>query len=103
LYLPFKEEKLKNVARENGLEPLAKIIMAQNKEDIDFLATKYLNDTVNNEDAALQGARILLPNGSTKIFFVRKQLRRLYERKATITTKVVKPKKKKALKIQPIF
>jgi uncharacterized protein len=45
------------VARENGLEPLAKIIMAQNKEDIDFLATKYLNDNVNNEDAALQGAR----------------------------------------------
>jgi transcriptional accessory protein Tex/SPT6 len=55
------------VARENGLEPLAKIIMAQNKEDIDFLATKYLNDTVN-EDAALQGAKILLPNGLTKIF-----------------------------------
>jgi transcriptional accessory protein Tex/SPT6 len=68
LYLPFKEEKLKNVARENGLEPLAKIIMAQNKDDIDFLATKYLNDTVNNEDAALQGAEILLPNGLTKIF-----------------------------------
>jgi hypothetical protein len=41
--------------------------MAQNKEDIDFL-TKYLNDTVNNEDAALQGQEILLPNGSTKIF-----------------------------------
>jgi hypothetical protein len=40
--------------------------MAQNKDD-DFLATKYLNDTVNNEDAALQ-AEILLPNGLTKIF-----------------------------------
>jgi hypothetical protein len=36
-------------------------------------------------------AEILLPNGLTNIF-VRKQLRRLYERKATITTKVVKPK-----------
>jgi transcriptional accessory protein Tex/SPT6 len=34
--------------------------MAQNKEDIDFLATKYLNDTVNNEDAALQGARDII-------------------------------------------
>jgi uncharacterized protein len=31
--------------------------MAQNKDDIDFLATKYLNDTVNNEDAALQGCK----------------------------------------------
>jgi uncharacterized protein len=39
LYLPFKKKKKTkaDVARENGLEPLAKIIMAQNKEDIDFL------------------------------------------------------------------
>jgi uncharacterized protein len=89
------------VARENGLEPLAKIIMAQNKDD-DFLATKYLNDTVNNEDAALQGARDIIAEWINENIFVRKQLRRLYERKATITTKVVKPKKtKKALK--PIF
>jgi hypothetical protein len=41
--------------------------MAQNKEDID-LQQKYLNDTVNNEDAALQVQEILLPNGLTKIF-----------------------------------
>jgi uncharacterized protein len=60
LYLPFKKKKTKaDVARENGLEPL-KIIMAQNKDDIDFLTTKYLNDTVNNEDAALQGARDII-------------------------------------------
>jgi uncharacterized protein len=92
------------VARENGLEPL-KIIMAQNKEDIDFLATKYLNDTVNNEDAALQGARDIIAEWINENIFVRKQLRRLYERKATITTKVVKPKKTKKVlsKIQPIF
>jgi uncharacterized protein len=86
------------VARENGLEPLAKIIMAQNKEDIDFLATKYLNDTVNNEDAALQGARDIIAEWINENIFVRKQLRRLYERKATITTKVVKPKKTKKVR-----
>jgi uncharacterized protein len=38
-YLPFqKKKKTKaDVARENGLEPLAKIIMLQNKDDVDFL------------------------------------------------------------------
>ena len=95
LYLPFKKKKKTkaDVARENGLEPLAKIIMAQNKEDVDFLATKYLNDNVTNEDAALQGARDIIAEWINENIFVRKQLRRLYERKATITTKVVKTKK----------
>ena len=44
-YLPFKKKKKTkaDVARENGLEPLAKIIMAQNNDDVDFISTKYLN------------------------------------------------------------
>ena len=95
LYLPFKKKKKTkaDVARENGLEPLAKIIMAQGKDDVDFLASKYLNDNVINEDAALQGARDIIAEWINENILVRKQLRRLYQRKATITTKVVKSKK----------
>ncbi|MDG2432207.1 Tex family protein [Flavobacterium sp.] len=94
-YLPYKKKKKTkaDVARENGLEPLAKIIMAQNNDDVDFLSTKYLNDNVINEDAALQGARDIVAEWINENIYVRKQLRRLYERKATITTKVVKSKK----------
>src|SRR5215217_7530937 len=53
LYLPFKKKKKTkaDVARENGLEPLAKIIMAQNNGDVDFLSTKYINENVINEEA----------------------------------------------------
>lgn len=95
LYLPYKKKKKTkaDVARENGLEPLAKIILAQNNDDVDFLSTKYLNDNVINEDAALQGARDIVAEWINENIYVRKQLRRLYERKATITTKVVKTKK----------
>ncbi|GIZ08064.1 Tex family protein [Flavobacterium sp. UMI-01] len=94
-YLPYKKKKKTkaDVARENGLEPLAKIIMAQNNDDVDFLATKYLNENVKNEDEALQGARDIIAEWINENLFVRKQLRRLYQRKATITTKVVKSKK----------
>ena len=94
-YLPYKKKKKTkaDVARENGLEPLAKIIMAQNNDDVDFLSTKYLNENVINEDAALQGARDIVAEWINENIYVRKQLRRLYERKATITTKVVKSKK----------
>ena len=94
-YLPFKKKKKTkaDVARENGLEPLAKIIMAQNNDDVDFISTKYLNENVINEEAALQGARDIIAEWINENIYVRKQLRRLYERKATITTKVVKTKK----------
>lgn len=95
LYLPFKKKKKTraDIARENGLEPLAKIIMAQNKDDVDFIASKYLNEKVINEDEALQGARDIIAEWINENTYVRKQLRRLFQKKATITTKVLKTKK----------
>jgi len=94
-YLPYKKKKKTkaDVARENGLEPLAKIIMSQNNDDIEFLASKYLNANVKNEDEALQGARDIIAEWINENIFIRKNLRRLFQRKAEISTKVVKTKK----------
>ncbi len=95
LYLPYKKKKKTkaDVARENGLEPLAKIIMSQRNDDIEFLASNYLNANVKNEDEALQGARDIIAEWINETIFIRKNLRRLFQRKAVITTKVVKTKK----------
>ncbi|MEK8179007.1 Tex family protein [Flavobacterium buctense] len=95
LYLPYKKKKKTraDVARENGLEPLAKIIMAQNSDDIEFMASKYLNAKVPNEDDALQGARDIIAEWINENIFIRKNLRRLFQRKAVVETKVVKTKK----------
>lgn len=94
-YLPYKKKKKTkaDVARENGLEPLAKIIMSQKNDDIEFLAPKYLNANVKNEDEALQGARDIIAEWINENIFIRKNLRRLFQRKAEITTRVVKTKK----------
>jgi uncharacterized protein len=94
-YLPYKKKKKSkaDVARENGLEPLAKIIMSQKNDDIEFLASNYLNANVKNEDDALQGARDIIAEWINENIFIRKNLRRLFQRKAEITTKVVKTKK----------
>jgi len=94
LYLPYKKKKKTkaDVARENGLEPLAKIIMAQNNDEIDFEASKYITDNVVNEDNALQGARDIIAEWINENIFIRKNLRRLFQRKAIVTTKVVKKK-----------
>jgi uncharacterized protein len=94
-YLPYKKKKKTraDVARENGLEPLAKIIMAQNSDDIEFIASKYLNTKVPNEDEALQGARDIVAEWINENSYIRKNLRRMFQRKAVVETKVVKTKK----------
>ncbi len=94
LYLPYKKKKKTraDVARENGLEPLAKLILSQGKDDVEFLSSKYLNKNVINEDAALQGARDIVAEWINENIAVRQSLRHLFQRKATIETKVIKKK-----------
>ncbi|MBY8963339.1 RNA-binding transcriptional accessory protein [Flavobacterium sp. D11R37] len=92
LYLPYKKRRKTkaDTARENGLEPLAKIIMAQNADDIDYIASRYLNNNIANEDEALQGARDIIAEWVNENVYIRKTLRRIFGRKAAITTKPVK-------------
>ncbi|PBI86347.1 General stress protein 13 [Flavobacterium sp. ACN2] len=93
-YLPYKKKKKTkaDVAREFGLEPLAKLIISESDADIDFISTQYINENVINEEAAIQGARDIVAEWINENIYVRKQLRRLFQRKASITTKVVKKK-----------
>ncbi|MBH1960702.1 MAG: RNA-binding transcriptional accessory protein [Flavobacteriia bacterium] len=95
LYLPFrKRRKTKaDTAKEKGLEPLARIIMSQKANDLQFLASKYLNDEVTSVEDALQGARDIMAEWINENGYIRKNLRRLFQRKALISSKVVKSKK----------
>ncbi|MBP2615260.1 Tex family protein [Chryseobacterium jejuense] len=95
LYLPFKKRKKTkaDAAKEKGLEPLAKIIMSQRNDDVRLLASKYLNNEVPSEEDALQGARDIMAEWINENMYVRKNLRRLFQRKAVVTSKVVKAKK----------
>lgn len=95
LYLPYKKtRKTKaDAARENGLEPLAKVIMAQNAHDVESIAGKYLNDKVGSEEEAIQGASDIIAEWINENMYVRKSLRRKFQRSGVISTKVVKTKK----------
>ena len=96
LYLPFKKRRKTkaDAAKEKGLEPLAKIIMAQkNSGDIDQTAQNYLNKEVSSVEEALQGARDIIAEWINENIFIRKNLRRVFQRKAVISSKVVKTKK----------
>lgn len=95
LYLPFKKKKKTraDVARELGLEPLAKMIMNQSSQNIDVVASKFLTDKVLNEDQALQGARDIIAEQISENVSVRNLVRSVFRRKGVIETKLVKPKK----------
>jgi uncharacterized protein len=95
LYLPYKKRRKTkaDAAKEKGLEPLAKIIMSQKAIDIQYLASQYLNDGVATEDKALQGAREIIAEWINENGYVRKNLRWLFQRKALMSSKVIKTKK----------
>ena len=96
LYLPFKKKRKTkaDTARENGLEPLAKILMSQSRNlgssDISSLASKYIKGEVNSEEEALEGARHIIAEWINERTDIRNTLRRELKRHSVISTKVVK-------------
>ncbi|MCJ8152695.1 RNA-binding transcriptional accessory protein [Chryseobacterium sp. SSA4.19] len=95
LYLPFKKKRKTkaDAAKEQGLEPLARIIMSQKTQDLQSVALKYLNDSIATVEEALQGARDIMAEWINENMYVRKNLRRMFRQKALITSKAVKAKK----------
>ena len=94
LYLPYKKRRKTkgDVAKENGLEPLAKQIMAQRPADLSSLASRYLSDKVTTEAEALQGASDIIAEWINENMFIRRTLRKVFQRKALIVTEVTKGK-----------
>ena len=92
LYLPYKKKRKTkaDTARENGLEPLAKIIMSQNATDVSSIALKYVKGEITSEEEALEGARHIIAEWINERTDIRNMLRNQLERFATISTKVVK-------------
>ena len=107
LYLPFKKKRKTKAetAIKNGLEPLAKIIMAQRTDEIDFEASKYVSEAVPNEDDALEGARHIISEWINERADIRNQIRTQLEKFALISTKVISTKKddEKAQKFRDYF
>lgn len=107
IYLPYKKKRKTKAetARKNGLEPLAKMIMSQRVNDLEYTASKYINNEVETEEAALEGARFIIAEWINERTDIRNNIRYQLEKFATINTKVVKAKKddEKAQKFRDYF
>lgn len=107
LYLPFKKSRKTKAetARKNGLEPLAKIIMSQNSNDVESIAFKYVKGEIASTKEALEGARHIIAEWINERTDIRNNIRHQIERFAMISTKVVKTKAEdeKAQKFRDYF
>jgi len=98
IYLPFKPKRRTRatVARERGLEPLAKIIMAANSHSLAKSATRFVSDDVPDAEAALAGARDIIAEWVSEHSRARDTIRRKMQRIATISCKIAKGKEDEA-------
>ena len=95
IYLPYtpKRRTKAQVAREQGLEPLATIIMLGRETDPDGVAKRFVKGDVKTVADALKGAQNIIAEIVSEDEKARQTVRRSFEREATITSKVIKDKK----------
>lgn len=96
LYLPYrKKRKTKaDAARELGLEPLARILMAQNSANFKKAAEKFVKNKAASVEAAISGAQDIVAEWINENQTVRNKIRRLFKLEGTIHSLVIKKKAK---------
>jgi len=105
IYLPYKPKRKTKAqtAKENGLEPLANLLLEQNNIDLVSEASKFINENVKDTDAALQGARDIIAELVNEDATVRAKMRKLFETQATMQSKVNADKETEAVKYKDYF
>lgn len=105
IYLPYKPKRRTRaeIARESGLEPLAKMIMKQNADDLDYLARPYVKDKVKTVDEALDGASDIIAEWVNESEKARHVIRRIFTYEAVISSKIIKGKENEAQKYRNYF
>jgi len=107
IYLPYKPKRKTraSIAREKGLEPLAKLVMVQRYDDIDVRAEAFLDEEkgVNTIEEALQGASDIIAEWVNEDAYARKRIRQVFQRESLLISRVVKGKEQDGVKYETYF
>ncbi len=107
IYLPYKPKRKTRatVAKERGLEPLAFKLFEQKNFDVQLEAAKYVDEQkeVKTEEEALAGARDIVAEWVNENAEIRAEIRKLFEKTATIESKVIKGKEEEGQKYKDYF
>ena len=105
LYLPYKPKRVTKaeIARRKGLEPLAKIVMMQNENNLSARIKSFIKGKVKNAEEALQGARDIIAEWINENESARNTVRNSFAHTAMITSKVIKGKEEEGAKYRDYF
>lgn len=107
LYLPYKPKRRTKaeIARQKGLEPLAKLIMSQNSDDVNGMAKRFVNKEkdVNSEEEALKGACDIMAEWVSESINGRNRIRKIYHKNGIISSTLVKGKEEEAQTYKQYF
>ena len=94
IYLPYRPKRRTRaqVAREQGLEPLAQLLLLQRERNPEQAARKFVVGDVQDVETALKGAQDIIAETVSEDQRSRQQVRSVFRRQAMITSKVVKAK-----------
>lgn len=94
IYLPYKPKRRTRaqVAREQGLEPLAQLLLLQHERDPERAAERYVKGDVKDTESAIKGAQDIIAETVSEDERSRQQIRNAFSRQAIISSKVVKAK-----------
>ena len=95
IYLPYKPKRRTRAqaAREQGLEPLATLLMMQREQSPERAAQRFVKGDVKDVATALKGAQDIIAEQVSEDERSRNQVRAAFRREAFIVSKVVKAKK----------
>ena len=95
IYLPYKPKRRTRaqVARQQGLEPLAQTILLQREPNPQSVARAYVKGDVKDVEAAIKGAQDIIAETISENEQTRQQVRNAFKREAIISSKVVAAKK----------
>ena len=95
IYLPYKPKRRTRAqaAREQGLEPLATLLMMQREQSLERAAQRFVKGDVKDVATALKGAQDIIAEQVSEDERSRNQVRAAFRREAFIVSKVVKAKK----------
>jgi uncharacterized protein len=105
LYLPYKQRKKTkaDMAREAGLEPLAKVLFAQQDNNIESHAHRFIKGNIKSIDEALQGARDIIAEWLNENADLRNRLRERFSKHGMLSARLVKSKEAEAQKYKDYF
>ncbi len=105
IYLPYKPKRKTKAqtARENGLEPLALLLLEQKDIAVNEQAATFINEKIATAEDALQGARDIISEQVNEDAAVRAKLRKYFEDQALVKSTVMKDKETEGIKFKDYF